>query len=276
MLPYTINGCFGMVLLNIYKLLPSLKTENMTDTIYKYVDFNGLECILKNRTLRFKHPQDFNDPFEFHDCLVDRRLSISHLKEIHKKLDKNLTKKRLNLHIKIFKSENRDFQEIQYKLFETRKATTRVCCFSEINDNLLMWAHYADEHKGACIEFSAESLKSNYRKDSMLCKVNYSTRICSKNISKYREKAILHWISTKGRAWNYEREIRIILGSDPVEFQEFDFHAIKQIIFGCRVSEDEKNKIENLILEKNKCPWIKTSEMNISKDKFKLENSIRH
>jgi hypothetical protein len=248
----------------------------MKDTIYKYVDFNGLECILRNRTLRFKHPQDFNDPFEFHDSLVDRKLSISHLKEIEKKLDKNLTKERLNLHIKIFKSENEDLQVKRDQLFETRKATTRVCCFSEINDNLLMWAHYADEHRGACIEFSAENLKSNYKKDSMICKVNYSTRICPKNISKYRDKAILHWISTKGKAWNYEREIRVIIGSDPPEFQEFDFHSIKQIIFGCRVSEEQKTTIEQLIFEQNKCSWIKTSEMKISINKFKLENSNRH
>lgn len=248
----------------------------MTDTIYKYIDFNGLECILNNKTLRFKHPSDFNDPFEFHDRLVDKKLSISHLKKIDKKFDKNLTKERLNLHIKTFKSDNFDFQETRDKLFENRKATTRVCCFSEINCNLLMWAHYADEHKGACIGFSTESLKLNFRKDSMLCKVNYSRKICPKNISKYREKAILHWISTKGSTWNYEREIRIIIGSDPVEFQEFDFHVIKQIIFGCRVLEEDKNKIENLIFNDNNNSWITTSEMIVSQNKYKLENHIRH
>ena len=52
------------------------KADGMTDTIYKYVDFHGLECIFKNKTLRFKHPRDFKDPLEFHDRLVDRKLNI--------------------------------------------------------------------------------------------------------------------------------------------------------------------------------------------------------
>ena len=29
-----------------------------------------------------------------------------------------------------------------------------VCCFSEKVDDLLMWGHYADKHKGFCLELS--------------------------------------------------------------------------------------------------------------------------
>lgn len=28
-----------------------------------------------------------------------------------------------------------------------------ACCFSEINDSLLLWAHYAENHKGICLEY---------------------------------------------------------------------------------------------------------------------------
>ena len=28
-----------------------------------------------------------------------------------------------------------------------------VCCFSEKKDDILMWSHYADGHKGFCLEF---------------------------------------------------------------------------------------------------------------------------
>ena len=33
-------------------------------------------------------------------------------------------------------------------------AKRKVLCFSEVPDNLLMWAHYAEYHTGAVIEFS--------------------------------------------------------------------------------------------------------------------------
>lgn len=30
----------------------------------------------------------------------------------------------------------------------------KIFCLSEINDNFLMWSHYADSHKGICLEFT--------------------------------------------------------------------------------------------------------------------------
>lgn len=43
----------------------------------------------------------------------------------------------------------------------------KIYCLSKLNDNLIMWAHYADSHKGFCIEFTdytdgeLNELKSN-------------------------------------------------------------------------------------------------------------------
>jgi len=28
-----------------------------------------------------------------------------------------------------------------------------ITCFSKVRDDILMWAHYADKHKGLCFEF---------------------------------------------------------------------------------------------------------------------------
>jgi len=32
-------------------------------------------------------------------------------------------------------------------------STIGVSCFSQEEDNLLMWSHYADKHKGLCLKF---------------------------------------------------------------------------------------------------------------------------
>lgn len=34
----------------------------------------------------------------------------------------------------------------------------RLCCFTKSKDNLLFWSHYADSHKGFCVEFDATIL----------------------------------------------------------------------------------------------------------------------
>ena len=42
-------------------------------------------------------------------------------------------------------------------LNEINFSKEKILCLSAINDNLLMWAHYADSHKGFCIEYSEYS-----------------------------------------------------------------------------------------------------------------------
>ena len=37
--------------------------------------------------------------------------------------------------------------------FEETKRTTGISCLSESDSSLLMWAHYADNHKGMCVEY---------------------------------------------------------------------------------------------------------------------------
>jgi hypothetical protein len=39
------------------------------------------------------------------------------------------------------------------KIQEESRKNVRVCCFSENNDSILMWSHYADEHRGICVEY---------------------------------------------------------------------------------------------------------------------------
>lgn len=61
---------------------------------------------------------------------------------------------------------------------EVRK-NTGIYCFTKSEDNILMWSHYANEHKGICLEFDHSdpdlftAAKVNYCCDYP--KVNYFT-----------------------------------------------------------------------------------------------------
>jgi hypothetical protein len=43
--------------------------------------------------------------------------------------------------------------ESDRKIWLEMKKTYRVLCLSAVRDNILMWSHYADEHRGAILEF---------------------------------------------------------------------------------------------------------------------------
>lgn len=247
----------------------------MTDKIYKYVDIVGLECILKNGTLKFTKPEDFNDPFEFHDSLVERELSYKHWLEIIKKKIPDISTGRLKQLIDIFTHDKSDFIEEMNLQFQNREESTRISCFSMVNDSLLMWSHYSDKHKGACIEFSKDELIENFKYDFQVLEINYSDIIESKNISMHREKAISHWISTKAKEWAYEKEVRLVFGSNPQEIKEINVKSIKHVFLGSKMLDEEKDRIERLIFDELNYTWIKISEMKISKTEFKLEINNR-
>jgi hypothetical protein len=247
----------------------------MNEFVFKYVDLKGLGFILNDKTLKFTNPSDFNDPFEFHVNLVDRRLSPRHILEIYKKYDKNITREKIKRYKKEIKNDSKHPDSELFNQFEKRKKDTKVSCFSEISDNILMWSHYADKHHGVCIEFDSKLLKKSFKEDSMFCKTNYIKRIKTKKLSKHKEKAIQYWISSKGKEWKYEKETRIILGSQKEDTVPFDINSIRGIIFGCNLTEDEKIDCEKLIFDDKKYNWIKTSEMIISEFEYKLIRNIR-
>lgn len=239
--------------------------------LFKYINIDGLEKTLKNCTLKFTKPEDFNDPFEFNDSLVKREISKYHLKEIVKHREPKVSRRRLKGLMKIYKTDKEEFNKEIEMQFKQRKDTTRVTCFSLVNDSLLMWSHYADKHKGVCLEFSHDTLQKKFISDFQVIKVKYTKKIVPSSLSVYRDEAINHWVRTKSRDWEYEQEIRYLLGSDPVEFQKFDIRALKHIYFGCRIQEVDKQRVENLVNKELHYDWIEFSEMVQAKMRFKLE-----
>lgn len=77
----------------------------------------------------------------------------------------------------LFQSKSKDYRDkvdkylrdqlmqIDYKIKKLKDTNIRIACFSELDkydefqNQILMWSHYADNHKGFCIEYDLEPLK---------------------------------------------------------------------------------------------------------------------
>lgn len=53
-------------------------------------------------------------------------------------------------------------QHEQDKKSDIMQDAVLVGCFSERNDSLLMWSHYADEHRGLCMGYNLHDLIKTY------------------------------------------------------------------------------------------------------------------
>ena len=102
----------------------------------------------------------------------------------------------------------------------------RLSCFSERNDSLLMWAYYANNYRGYCVEFDMsldETLKNN------LHKVQYSR--CYENHFGTFDNYFI-----KAESWQHEQEWRIAIETED-EF--LPTSAVKALYIGPRAIKEE-------------------------------------
>jgi hypothetical protein len=59
----------------------------------------------------------------------------------------------------------------------SHKGSLKVCSFSATGKSIIMWSHYADQHRGFCIEYDTESLPPENLFIRMLFPVVYSERM---------------------------------------------------------------------------------------------------
>ena len=120
-------------------------------SLYKYYPDDQLHLkSVTNNQIWYSAPCNFNDVF---DCDI----TIDDQKVFNEALKLFPDNRAVRPGSKIWK-EFRATMKQQLRLLKTEfdklKDTTGVSCFSESEDSLLMWEHYANNHRGICVAVS--------------------------------------------------------------------------------------------------------------------------
>ena len=91
-----------------------------------------------------------------------------------------------------------------------------ITCLSEVPDSLLMWSHYANNHRGFCV--SDNLLALNQKLQFSAIPVLYTQeRVCLRSIpldqdalNKETMSLFIQSLTSKSPEWSYEKEWRII------------------------------------------------------------------
>jgi hypothetical protein len=142
------------------------------------------------------------------------------------------------------------------------KKNIKVCCFTQTYNNYLMWSHYANAHKGFCVEFDfTEILKQTKLKnvfqfnfgnhDILLAPVKYDYYQLPLNIdskvSVLNTMQSLRICTHKFNCWKYEQEYRAILESERAKSITIPHQCIKGVYYGFNIPENVKTRISNKI-----------------------------
>jgi hypothetical protein len=176
--------------------------------LYKYYAIKDfLPKVFNGESLKFSCPYDFNDPFESRACyhLENTQAGRRHIADM-------VSKRYANPSRRIAETQRlmnrfRKPQALDNDLaIESLIRSVGVCCLSGVRDSILMWSHYANEHKGVCIGFHTGTSHFKYSWE-VIYQEEFPVVVRPKDShQQVLEKTIL----TKAACWAYEKEWRII------------------------------------------------------------------
>ena len=242
-----------------YKILLKTDMEKKNYVhLYSFRRFNVYSLSdLINNEITVSTSKKMNDPF---DSIINLWGSEEQLKETckeHKHI-KNLSKSFDYFRIRSFCNGN----------------TTRAL------KNVLMWSHYADEHRGYCVKYklSKHFIKQDendsfehmflkpiiYRKDEEKVDISELTTI-NTDLA----------FATKHESWKYEKEVRLIVYNPNKEESYYGIpldkdSCIEAIYFGCKCEPKTINTIKKLFSESDTPPKFYQMKSD-SKDVYHLK-----
>lgn len=180
-------------------------------SLYKYYrdTVENLDAV-KNNKMWYSAPCNFNDVFDCDISIDDKKVFNEALKLFP---DKRGIRPGSNAWKNFRATIIQQLRALRSQFDELRN-TTGVSCLSESENSLLMWAHYANNHRGFCVEY--DLLEINRILNFSAIPVIYSEdRTCfdffdPQTIEKDTLKLFIQSLTSKSPEWSYEKEWRIV------------------------------------------------------------------
>jgi hypothetical protein len=243
--------------------------------LYKYRRMASLgnERIFTRNEIYFSSARDFNDPFDCRPCLkadlTDKQIRRYSSYLVNKKLadQSRVDRRKKELEIRKLMKHQREREQLYFQ----QMYGYGLYCLSEDFDNIWMWSHYADNHRGFCLEFSSSEPQSSpfpvswpitYQGDRPIV----DTTVTADNID--TDLIVRRGLLTKSLDWAYEREWRALKerGTGPMVLPE---GLLSAVILGARMKPEDR---EQLLSWARQHPTpLEIREARVSREHFCLD-----
>jgi len=261
-------------------------------TLFKYIRPERID-VIRNLEIRFTQPDALNDPFELQphfDSIVAEADILTNLSESPVDLRPMVMQayemlpelKAIPLHfamrdveefmatddarqataegLRIFLESMRDgAAPVRQAIHRAFNENVGILSLSEISDNDLMWAHYAERHTGLVLCFNEQHTFFNQRRTEndefyFIRKVRYSDDPPVSLATIDGDVLLI----TKGTKWSYEREWRMLvplkdstrslrIAGDTVHLFAFPSDVIRGLILGANATLDTEVTVRDLL-----------------------------
>jgi hypothetical protein len=192
-------------------------------------------------------PSAFNDPFEFRLKRSDKAIGVDQLRSENSHLS-NVS--------------DIGIVELAAARFEEEIQKMGVVCYTSVPDSLLMWAHYASDHRGICVEYTFDRELS----DAAVYPVEYTDSYPELNFQDiWHREGLARVLWAKSRHWAYEQEYRSIV----VEGNKLcDLPGrLTKVLFGLRTTLADRDLVQSVIPDAS----VEYQRAELHPEKYALE-----
>jgi Protein of unknown function (DUF2971) len=286
--------------------------------LYKYMSSKSALRLFQTGMLRFTQPSEFNDPFEmqpflkgladeptledqFHngfgktlDVQIDNLLQKWNLgddqkAQIDRKALKLAVQARAPQGLELFKLFDRIVTPvISRQIYQTSNENLGMLCLTEKPDSLLMWAHYADYHRGAVIEFDETHEFFNRRVSSEddfrhFRKVMYTENRPNLFLNEFSAVDFFYF---KSKEWDYEEEWRLIIPLKDCSDRSTNGAGLPTCLFavppscitavavGVRMPESQKFELTKELRRNKEFRHVRVEQVDLDPQVFALRRRI--
>ena len=238
--------------------------------LYKYRKWdkendNGYDHrFLSNNELFFSSARRFNDPF---DCRIPPNYELCSDEQLKSRMrirlkedNPDLSDKEIDREVEFWFEKKLWSDPENLKQFEENKFNNfGLLSLAEIEDDILMWSHYANSHKGFCVGIDTERFDEFLRILFSTCKILIDVmKIEYRDVYPLfdplginDEEYFKSQFKYKSVHWSYEKEYRYLIFNRKDFPLQVDKGIIKKVILGCEMPEDHKNEIKKIVKEMN-------------------------
>jgi hypothetical protein len=199
------------------------------------------EAVFTGSSVWFSGPRQLNDPFECRPAIIAPGASI----------------------METF------FGDFWVQDFGSRNLA--MYCVSRRID-ILMWSHYADEHKGYCLAFSESGLCSHFDQYSDVTYQDTYPELAFQDSSpeaQLTEAQVKAFVLTKYSGWSYEDEVRFLSWDSGASLREYPPQHLRAVILGARMDATSREKVRDWLAKRASQPLL--YEARLSTSRFALE-----
>jgi len=170
-----------------------------------------------------------------------------------------------------------NFVNIAVDFLQTLRSIMKICSFSAVNDSILMWSHYANNHQGFCIEYDLEKFDPSDAFLKNLYPVIYSHQLF--DVTPWAEKLVsgdagqlttlfpLLGVIQKFEGWAHENEWRYVSFQEkPTQDRARPMPLPSRVFLGARAQSSTREGLLEICKEKDIGLW----QMHMSNDKYEL------